>query len=132
MTQLKFVIEQHADGFLAYPLGLSGIVVGEGDTYDDALADAKSAAKFHIETFGEDAQAEHIALRRNNAAGTVTPMTIRNHRAAKGSTLSPSSLRSESAVRLLWTSTTKTNSAQVAGRTVLCERIIFFSPTVAN
>ena len=55
MTQLKFVIEQHADGFLAYPLGLRGIVVGEGDTYDEALSDAKSAAKFHIETFGHDA-----------------------------------------------------------------------------
>lgn len=55
MTQLKFIIEQHSDGFLAYPLGLYGVVVGEGDTYDEALADAKSAAKFHIETFGADA-----------------------------------------------------------------------------
>jgi predicted RNase H-like HicB family nuclease len=55
MTQLKFVIEQHADGFVAYPLGLQGVVVGEGDTYDEALADAKSAAKFHIDTFGEEA-----------------------------------------------------------------------------
>ena len=55
MTQLKFIIEQHADGFLAYPLGLHGVVVGEGATYDEALADAKSAAKFHIETFGTDA-----------------------------------------------------------------------------
>lgn len=55
MTQLKFIIEQHADGFLAYPLGLQGVVVGEGDTYDAALADARSAAKFHIETFGTDA-----------------------------------------------------------------------------
>jgi predicted RNase H-like HicB family nuclease len=33
---------------------LHGVVVGEGDTYDEALADAKSAAKFHIETFGAD------------------------------------------------------------------------------
>ena len=55
MTQLKFIIEQHGDGFVAYPLGLQGAVVGEGDTYDEALADAKSAAKFHIETFGPDA-----------------------------------------------------------------------------
>ena len=55
MTQFKFVIEQHSDGFLAYPLGLHGVVVGEGDTADQALADAKSAAKFHIETFGADA-----------------------------------------------------------------------------
>jgi predicted RNase H-like HicB family nuclease len=55
MTQLKFTIEQHADGFLAYPLGLHGVVIGEGDTYDEALADAKSATKSHIETFGQDA-----------------------------------------------------------------------------
>jgi len=55
MTQLKFVVEQHAEGFLAYPLGLAGIVVGEGDTADEALNDAKSAAKFHIETFGREA-----------------------------------------------------------------------------
>lgn len=55
MTQLKFIIEQHSDGFVAYPLGLQGAVVGEGDTYDEALADAKSAAKFHIETFGQEA-----------------------------------------------------------------------------
>ena len=55
MTPLKFVIEQHADGFLAYPLGLNGVVVGEGATSVEALADAQSAAKFHIETFGADA-----------------------------------------------------------------------------
>jgi hypothetical protein len=55
MTQLKFVVEQHADGFIAYPLGLRGAVVGEGDSADAALADAKSAARFHIETFGDEA-----------------------------------------------------------------------------
>lgn len=55
MTQLKFIIEQHADGFVAYPLGLQSAVVGEGETYDEALADAKSAAKFHLDTFGKDA-----------------------------------------------------------------------------
>jgi predicted RNase H-like HicB family nuclease len=54
VTQLKFIVEQHSDGFVAYPLGLQGVVVGEGDTADQALADAKSAAKFHIETFGAD------------------------------------------------------------------------------
>jgi predicted RNase H-like HicB family nuclease len=37
---------------VAYPLGLKGVVVGAGSTYDDALADVKSAIKFHIETFG--------------------------------------------------------------------------------
>lgn len=55
MTQFKFVVEEHSDGFIAYPLGLHGAVVGEGDTADEALSDAKSAAKFHIETFGAEA-----------------------------------------------------------------------------
>lgn len=55
MTRLKIVIEQHPDGYVAYPLGLNGVVVGEGETYDDALADVTSAIQFHIETFGPDA-----------------------------------------------------------------------------
>jgi predicted RNase H-like HicB family nuclease len=28
--------------------------VGQGDTYDEALADVKSAISFHIETFGAE------------------------------------------------------------------------------
>jgi len=55
MTQLKFIVEQHSDGFVAYPLGFQGVVVGEGNTAEEALSDAKSAAKFHIETFGAEA-----------------------------------------------------------------------------
>jgi predicted RNase H-like HicB family nuclease len=54
-TSLKVVVEKHSDGYVAYPLGLSGIVVGQGDTYDEALADVTSAIRFHIETFGTDA-----------------------------------------------------------------------------
>ncbi len=54
MKQLKVVVEKHSDGYVAYPLGLRGIVVGEGDTYEEALADVKSAIRFHIETFGQD------------------------------------------------------------------------------
>lgn len=55
---MKFIIEQHEDGFLAYPLGLKGVVVGQGDSRDAALADARSAAKFHVETFGAEAVTE--------------------------------------------------------------------------
>jgi predicted RNase H-like HicB family nuclease len=55
MRTLKFVVEQHEDGFLAYPLGLRGVVLGQGDTGAEALADAQSAARFHIETFGKEA-----------------------------------------------------------------------------
>jgi hypothetical protein len=38
----------------SYALGLKGVVVGEGDTYEEALADVKSAIRFYIETFGPD------------------------------------------------------------------------------
>jgi len=53
--QLKIVVENHPEGYVAYPLGLKGVVVGDGNTYDEALADVKSAIRFHIETFGPEA-----------------------------------------------------------------------------
>ena len=49
---MKVVVEQHADGFVAYPLGLRGVIVGQGDTYDEAMADVTSAIQFHLDTFG--------------------------------------------------------------------------------
>ena len=52
-THLKIVVEKHRDGYVAYPLGIKGVVVGQGDTYEEALEDVKSAIKFHLETFGE-------------------------------------------------------------------------------
>jgi predicted RNase H-like HicB family nuclease len=54
VQQFKIVVEKHSDGYVAYPLGLKGVVVAEGDTYEEALADAKSAIQFHIETFSKD------------------------------------------------------------------------------
>lgn len=58
MRQIKVVVEKHSDGYVAYPLGLKGVVVGEGDTYEEALADVKSAIRFHLETFGREALEE--------------------------------------------------------------------------
>ncbi|MEO0115893.1 MAG: type II toxin-antitoxin system HicB family antitoxin [candidate division WOR-3 bacterium] len=55
MQQFKIIVEKHPDGYVAYPLGLKGVVVGQGDTYEEALADVKSAIRFHIETFGKTA-----------------------------------------------------------------------------
>lgn len=52
MRQYKIIVEKHPDGYVAYPLGIKGVVVGEGDTYEEALSDVKSAIRFHIETFG--------------------------------------------------------------------------------
>lgn len=55
MTNFKIVVEKHPDTYVAYPLGLKGVVIGQGATYEEALADVKSAIKFHTETFGEEA-----------------------------------------------------------------------------
>jgi len=54
MKNYKIIVEKHPDGFVAYPLGMKGVVVGQGDSYQEALEDVKSAIKFHIESFGPD------------------------------------------------------------------------------
>jgi predicted RNase H-like HicB family nuclease len=54
LKQFKIIVEKHSEGYVAYPLGLKGVVVGQGDTYDEALADVKSAIGFHVETFGPE------------------------------------------------------------------------------
>ncbi len=54
LQQFKIIVEKHSDGYVAYPLGLKDVVVAEGDTYEEALADVKSAIQFHIVTFGKD------------------------------------------------------------------------------
>jgi predicted RNase H-like HicB family nuclease len=54
MNHIKVIVEKHVDGYIAYPVGLKGVVVAEGDTYEQALADVTSAIAFHIETFGSE------------------------------------------------------------------------------
>jgi predicted RNase H-like HicB family nuclease len=54
ISPIKIVMEKHPDGYVAYAPALKGVVVGEGDTYEDALANVKSAISFHIETFGKE------------------------------------------------------------------------------
>jgi predicted RNase H-like HicB family nuclease len=55
IKQFKIVVEKHPDAYVAYPLGIKGVVVGEGQTYEEALADVRSAIGFHLESFGQDA-----------------------------------------------------------------------------
>lgn len=55
MHKVKIVVEKHDDGYVAYPLGIDGVVVGEGDSYEEALADVRSALAVYAETFGEEA-----------------------------------------------------------------------------
>ena len=52
--QLKIILEKHLDGYVAYPIGLKGVVVSEGDSYEEVLTNVKSAIQFHIETFGDE------------------------------------------------------------------------------
>ena len=54
MKQFKIIVEKYPDIYVAYPLGVKGIVVGEGDTYEEALNDVKLAITFHVETFGKE------------------------------------------------------------------------------
>ncbi len=58
MTQFKVIVEKHPDGYVAYPLGLKGVCVAQGDTYAQALAEVQSAIRFHLDTFGTDAVSE--------------------------------------------------------------------------
>lgn len=54
MKAVKIVVERHPDAYVAYPLGIKGVVVGQGNSYESAIADLKSAMQFHVETFGAD------------------------------------------------------------------------------
>lgn len=54
MRDIKIVVERHPDTYVAYPIGLGGVVVAQGDTFEEALDNAKSAIQFHIETFGDE------------------------------------------------------------------------------
>jgi len=54
-VNLNVIIEEHADGFVGYPVGLKDVIVAEGDTYEEAVTNVQSAIQFHIETFGMEA-----------------------------------------------------------------------------
>jgi predicted RNase H-like HicB family nuclease len=49
MKEVKILIEKHADGYVAYPVGLKGVVVGQGDTYEEALAEVERAKAAWLE-----------------------------------------------------------------------------------
>lgn len=54
IRHFKILVEKHSDGYVAYPIGIKGVIVGQGDSYQEALTDVKSAIQFHIETFGPE------------------------------------------------------------------------------
>jgi len=52
--RFKVIIQRTPEGYVAYPLGLKGVVVSDGDTFEEALENIRKAIAFHIETFWED------------------------------------------------------------------------------
>ncbi|HEX9731007.1 MAG TPA: type II toxin-antitoxin system HicB family antitoxin [Thermoanaerobaculia bacterium] len=61
LKNVKIIVEKHPDGYVAYPVGLRGVVVAQGDTCEEALAEARSAIQFHLETFGREVLEEEDA-----------------------------------------------------------------------
>jgi predicted RNase H-like HicB family nuclease len=53
--KIRIIVEKHDEGYVAYPIGMKGVVVGQGSTHDEALQDVRSAIRFHLDTFGPDA-----------------------------------------------------------------------------
>jgi predicted RNase H-like HicB family nuclease len=54
MVTVKIVVEKHPEGYVTYPLGIEGVIVGQGESHEEALADIRSAIRSHIETFGPE------------------------------------------------------------------------------
>jgi len=54
MKQYKIIVEKHPDAYVAYPLGMKGVVIGDGETYEEALADVTSAIRFHTKSFNTE------------------------------------------------------------------------------
>jgi len=50
---IRILVEEHPDCFVAYALGVEGSVVGQGETAEEAISDARSALQAHVEAFGE-------------------------------------------------------------------------------
>ncbi len=48
MQSFKIIVERHKEGYVVYSFDLKCVVVGEGNTYEDAVADAISAINFTV------------------------------------------------------------------------------------
>ena len=52
--RFKIIIEKTSEGYVAYPIGLKGVIIGDGETFEEALDNVRSAIVFHVQTFGEE------------------------------------------------------------------------------
>jgi hypothetical protein len=79
---VKVIVEKHPDGYIAYPLGVKGVVVGQGDTYEKAMADIGSAIIFPYRDFwardGGDCRFRNVGcvLRTTMRSGAALTIVI--------------------------------------------------------
>lgn len=77
MNSVKIVIEHHEDGYTGYPLGFSrGAIVGQGDTYAEALKDTENAIKLFIEYYGKEKFYEHLEGRNTKIEAYIAEAAI--------------------------------------------------------
>ena len=62
VQRVKVIVAKHPDRYVSYPLGLQGVIVGEGDTYEEALT-AVLEGESYITSF----HSAQSAMRRHNA-----------------------------------------------------------------
>ena len=46
MQPFKIIVEKHTDGYVAYPLGLKGVVIGQDDAYEESVEKARIKSLF--------------------------------------------------------------------------------------
>jgi hypothetical protein len=58
---VKIIIEKHTDGYCSYPLGFSnGAIVGQGNTYFEAIQSTESSIKAYIKYYGIEEFKQHF------------------------------------------------------------------------
>ena len=62
--RFKIIVEKTEEGYVSYPIGLRGVVVSDGDTFEEAIANGREAIAFHIQTFSAEGLGEPVSLDR--------------------------------------------------------------------
>ena len=75
-VSVKLVVEKHSECYVAYPLGVQGVVIGEGPTYEAALQDVRSALEFHIQSFGPGVLETESPVMEAFVAETAVTVTL--------------------------------------------------------
>ena len=58
--RIAVVVERAEEGYVAYPLGMRAVVIGQGRTSGEAVEQLESALRHHIARFGRDVLEEAI------------------------------------------------------------------------